>query len=93
MEVITRGVHGAVRISHMPRCIKRIVVDVLGPVVGLIGEDGVENPALGQEAKHVNTSSTKRQRRSRERLHRLLHRGHDILYGDAGFAQNHGEAT
>ena len=58
----------------MLRCIKRLIVDMLGPFLGLIGEDLVENPALGQEAQHVNTSSTKRQRRSRERLRRLLHR-------------------
>jgi len=76
---------GASRISHMLRCIKRLVVDMLGPIVGLIGEGLVENPALGQEAQLVNTSTTKRQRRSRERLHRLLHRGHDILYGDAPY--------
>ena len=76
----------------MLRCIKRLVVDMLGPILGLIGEDLVENPALGQEAQHTNTSSTKRQRRSRERPRPLLHRA-TILYGDTGFAQNHGEAS
>ena len=53
---------------------------MLCQILGLINEDLVENPALGQEAQHVNTSPTKRQRRSRERLHRLLHRGHDLFY-------------
>ena len=42
----------------MLRCIKRLVVDVLGPILGLIGEDGAENPAL---AKRLSTS-TPRQR-------------------------------
>ena len=76
----------------MHRCIKRLVVDIQGPILGLIGEDLVENPALGQEAQHVNTSSTKRQRRSRKRPP-FITSCHDILYGDAGFAQNHGEAS
>ena len=76
----------------MLRCIKRLVANILDPILGLIGEDLVENPALGQEAQYVNTSATKRQRRSRERQP-FITSCHDILYGDAGFAQNHGEAS
>jgi hypothetical protein len=46
--------------------------------LGFIGEDDVEKPAL---VKSLDTSpTTERQRRSRERLHRLLHRGHDLFY-------------
>ena len=74
----------------MLRCIKRLVVDMLGPILGLIGEDGVENPALSQVAQHVNTSTTKRQRRSLERLHRLLHRGHDLFYSTMQRSRNKG---
>ena len=51
----------------MFHCIKLLIVDMLGPFLGLIGEDIVENPALGQEAQLVNTSTTKRQRRRCER--------------------------
>ena len=91
-QVTNRGVHGASRISHMLRCIKRLVVDMLGPIRGLIGEDRVENPALGQEAQHVNTSTTKRQRKNRERPP-FITSCHDILYGDARFAQHHREAS